>query len=65
MEPDLDAIEELAEDREKLWSRVLAAGDLLTDTEKRQALGYPAERPLADGELKTDGRHSGTLRRKQ
>ena len=45
MEPDLDAIEELAEDREKLWSRVLAAGDLLTDAEKRQALGYPAERP--------------------
>ncbi len=45
IEPDLDAIEELAEDREKLWSRVLAAGDLLTDAEKRQALGYPALRP--------------------
>lgn len=44
IEPDLDAIEELAEDREKLWSRVLAAGDLLTDAEKRQALGYPALR---------------------
>lgn len=46
IEPDLDAIEELAEDREKLWSRVLAAGDLLTDAEKRQALGYPAQRPV-------------------
>lgn len=45
IEPDLDAIEELAEDREKLWSRVLAAGDLLTEAEKREALGYPAEKP--------------------
>lgn len=48
IEPDLDAIEELAEDREKLWSRVLAAGDLLTDAEKREALGYPALKPVAD-----------------
>jgi HK97 family phage portal protein len=45
IEPDLDAIEELAEDREKLWSRVLSAGDLLTEAEKREALGYPAEKP--------------------
>jgi HK97 family phage portal protein len=45
IEPDLDAIEELAEDRGKLWSRVLAAGDLLTDGEKRQVLGYTALRP--------------------
>jgi HK97 family phage portal protein len=44
IEPDLDAIEELAEDREALWRRVLAAGDLLTDAEKRAALGYPPER---------------------
>jgi HK97 family phage portal protein len=49
IEPDLDAIEELAEDREKLWSRVLAAGDLLTDAEKREALGYPAEKAPPSG----------------
>jgi HK97 family phage portal protein len=45
IEPDLDAVEELAEDREKLWSRVLAAGDILTEAERREALGYPAMKP--------------------
>ncbi len=45
IEPDLDAIEELAEDREALWQRVIAAGDLLTEAEKRVALGYPAQKP--------------------
>ena len=44
---DLDAIEELSEDRARLWSRVLSAGELLTDAEKRVALGYPAEKPPA------------------
>lgn len=62
IEPDLDAIEELAEDRQMLWSRVLAAGDLLTDAEKREALGYPAERPSSLGEM-TDGQDRAALRR--
>jgi HK97 family phage portal protein len=47
IEPDADAIEELAEDREALWRRVLAAGDLLTEAEKRVALGFPAQKPEA------------------
>lgn len=62
IEPDLDAIEELAEDRQMLWSRVLAAGDLLTDAEKREALGYPAERPSNDGEM-ADGQDRAAFRR--
>ncbi len=64
IEPDLDAIEELAEDREKLWARVLAAGDLLTDAEKREALGY-APSPGQHREEDRHGRHSGALRGKQ
>lgn len=56
---DLDAVEELAEDREALWRRVVSAGDLLTDAEKRTALGYPPEKEP------TDGRDPGTLRRQQ
>jgi HK97 family phage portal protein len=67
IEPDLDAIEELAEDRQKLWSRVLGAGDLLTEAERREALGYPPERASPDQpapkEAKAHGKHPGTLRR--
>jgi len=39
LEPDLDAIEALAEERESLWRRVSAAS-FLTDDEKREAVGY-------------------------
>ena len=39
LEPDLDAIEALAEERESLWRRVWAA-DFLSDDEKREAVGY-------------------------
>lgn len=39
LEPDLDAIEALSEERESLWRRVSAA-DFLSDDEKREALGY-------------------------
>ncbi|MDU0343870.1 phage portal protein [Bosea rubneri] len=39
LEPDLDAIEALAEERESLWRRVSAAEFLSTD-EKREAVGY-------------------------
>ncbi|MCO4053959.1 MAG: phage portal protein [Bosea sp.] len=63
IEPDLDAIEELAEDREKLWRRVLAAGDLLTEAEKREALGYPPVKPTTAGEANGHGDSSRTLRR--
>jgi phage portal protein BeeE len=45
IEPDLDAVEELSGDREALWRRVIAAGDLLSEDEKRAALGYPPRRP--------------------
>ncbi len=41
--PDLDALEALASERESLWRRVQAA-DFLTVDEKREAVGYPAER---------------------
>lgn len=39
LEPDLDAIEALADERESLWRRVTAADFLSTD-EKREAVGY-------------------------
>lgn len=39
LEPDLDAIEALATERESLWRRVSAAG-FLSDDEKREAVGY-------------------------
>jgi HK97 family phage portal protein len=39
LEPDLDAIEALALERESLWRRVSAAA-FLTDDEKREAVGY-------------------------
>ena len=39
LEPDLDAIEALAPERESLWRRVQAA-DFLTEAEKREAVGY-------------------------
>jgi phage portal protein BeeE len=41
LEPDLDAIEALADERESLWRRVTAA-PFLTDAEKREAVGYGA-----------------------
>ncbi|TXM88435.1 phage portal protein [Methylobacterium sp. WL30] len=44
LEPDLDAIEALASERESLWRRVQAA-DFLTKAEKRAAVGYPPEAP--------------------
>jgi HK97 family phage portal protein len=50
LQPDLDAIEALAEDRESLWQRVSAA-EFLSDDEKREALGYkprlPAKQDMA------------------
>ncbi|SCX97208.1 phage portal protein [Microvirga guangxiensis] len=39
LEPDLDAIEALADERESLWRRVSTAS-FLTDDEKREAVGY-------------------------
>jgi HK97 family phage portal protein len=39
LEPDLDAIEALADERESLWRRVGAA-PFLSDDEKREAVGY-------------------------
>jgi HK97 family phage portal protein len=39
LEPDLDAVEALAEERESLWRRVNAA-DFLSADEKREAVGY-------------------------
>lgn len=44
LEPDLDAVEALASERESLWRRVQAA-DFLTAAEKREAVGYPPEAP--------------------
>lgn len=41
LEPDLDAIEALAPERESLWRRVQAA-DFLSEAEKRAAVGYGA-----------------------
>jgi HK97 family phage portal protein len=42
LEPDLDAIEALAPERESLWRRVSAA-DFLSADEKREAVGYGRE----------------------
>jgi HK97 family phage portal protein len=39
LEPDLDAVEALATERESLWRRVSAAA-FLSDDEKREAVGY-------------------------
>ncbi|PVE25539.1 phage portal protein [Microvirga sp. KLBC 81] len=39
LEPDLDAIEALADERESLWRRISSAS-FLTDDEKREAVGY-------------------------
>ena len=39
LEPDLDAIEALADERESLWRRVSAA-TFLSEDEKREAVGY-------------------------
>lgn len=42
---DLDAVPGMAEDRGVLWDRILAAGNLLTDEERRVALGYSPQKP--------------------
>ena len=47
-DPDLDAIEALAAERESLWRRV-AGADFLTADEKREAVGY-GRSPLPGGE---------------
>lgn len=44
LEPDLDAVEALAEERESLWRRVDAAS-FLTPDEKREAVGYGRREP--------------------
>ncbi len=44
LEPDLDAVEALAAERESLWRRVQGA-DFLSAAEKRAAVGYPADMP--------------------
>jgi HK97 family phage portal protein len=44
LEPDLDAVEALAGERESLWRRVQAADFLSTD-EKREAVGYARQVP--------------------
>ncbi|KLK92721.1 portal protein [Microvirga vignae] len=51
LEPDLDAIEALADERESLWRRVSSAS-FLSDDEKREAVGY-GRKPAA-GSLKTN-----------
>lgn len=48
LEPDLDAIEALADERESLWRRVSAA-TFLTDDEKREAVGYGRGSPRDTG----------------
>jgi hypothetical protein len=48
LDPDLDAIEALAAERESLWRRV-AGADFLTPDEKREAVGY-GRSPLPGGE---------------
>ncbi|ACS39184.1 phage portal protein [Methylorubrum extorquens] len=44
LEPDLDAVEALATERESLWRRVQGA-DFLSVAEKREAVGYPPQSP--------------------
>ena len=48
LEPDLDAIDALAAERESLWRRVGGA-TFLTDDEKREAVGYGAA-PIPHGD---------------
>lgn len=48
LDPDLDAVEALAGERESLWRRLTAA-DFLTADEKREAVGYGRRQPEADG----------------
>ncbi|MGL5136255.1 MAG: phage portal protein [Beijerinckiaceae bacterium] len=42
--PNFDGVDAMTDIREPLW-RVVTAADFLSEAEKRQALGYPAERP--------------------
>ena len=51
-DPDLDAIEALAAERESLWRRV-AGADFLTADEKREAVGY-GRSPLPGGERRSN-----------
>lgn len=44
LEPDIDAIEALAQERESLWRRVGGA-DFLSADEKREAVGYGRRDP--------------------
>lgn len=48
LEPDLDAVEALAEERESLWRR-LGAADFLSPDEKREAVGYGRVAPQPSG----------------
>jgi HK97 family phage portal protein len=47
LDPDLDAIEALATERESLWRRVSAAS-FLTEEEKREAVGYGRKRSAGE-----------------
>ncbi|AMJ59225.1 phage portal protein [Bosea sp. PAMC 26642] len=49
LEPDLDAVEALADERESLWRRVGAA-DFLSADEKREAVGYGRAAPATGDE---------------
>lgn len=49
LEPDIDRIEALAEDRSALWKRVNET-PFLTEDEKREALGYGRRTGALDGE---------------
>jgi HK97 family phage portal protein len=49
LEPDLDAVEALAPERESLWRRVNEAG-FLSEDEKREAVGYARRDPSPRGE---------------
>ncbi|MGL5734382.1 MAG: phage portal protein, partial [Beijerinckiaceae bacterium] len=44
---DWDSVPDMSEDRNRLWERVMAAGDLLTVEERRAALGYPEKKPVS------------------